>query len=163
MFILSEVNIDLHVLLQILLLLAGIVALVALSVLLFKVTGLIRSVHQLVEENRPGIGRILAQSEIVVGNVVDITDDVAEVVPTTLEDVTEIVDQVKTVTGATTEVVSEVGGVLANLLGLVRRGTDSFSSVASTVKSAAKAYSVVGDLCHKAGSIKKRRKKSKFF
>ncbi len=148
--IMTEVTINLSDLLNLLLVLAGSVALIALAVFLFNLAGTIKRVSKLLEDVTPSIDEtvkklppIMDDVHIVTGNVVDITDAVVDTVP-------EMLDDVGVVTGSVGDIVDSVGGLVSNVadtLGsvvhLVKRPVekmDSFANVVGTAVKVGRAY-----------------------
>lgn len=141
---LLSMNIDLRELLLGLLCIAGIAALVGLTVLLIRLAGVLLSLKNLLEENRRSLKSTVDHVAEVSGNLVDITDDLAEFVPGTLEQASDLVESVTLVATDATEVTGALAGVLKNLLGYLQRGTSSlegFGKIAKTLLGASRVLS----------------------
>lgn len=142
-----SVSLDLQDLLLGLLCIAGIAALVGLTLLFIRLAGVLLSLKTLLDENRKSLKVTVDHVSDVTGNLVDITDELAEFVPGTLEQASDLVESVTLVAADATEVTGALTGVIKNLLGYLQRGTsslDNFSKIARTVLGVSRAFAKKG-------------------
>ena len=117
--VLLEASIPVSVLLYLILGISGTVALIALAILLFKAAATLGSVNKLVKDITPDIEETVEQLpaiteniEIISGNLVDMTDDLAMTVP-------EVLDDLETVTGAVGDTVDALSSLVEGLTGAI--------------------------------------------
>lgn len=141
----AEVTIRLSDLLNLLLVLAGCAALIALSVFLFRLAGTLKRVSKLVEDVTPSVGEtvkklppIMDDVNIVTGNIVDITDAAADTVPDMLNDVGAVTGSVGGVVDSVGGLVTDVADTLGSVVHLVKKPVEKAESFASVVGTAVK-------------------------
>lgn len=138
---LTEVAVDLNLLMTILLSLAGVVALVALTVLLVRAGKLVSRLNDMLagsqkplEESVKALPPILEQVGTIAQNVSDLTDDLTDTVP-------EILDQVSSITENVSDVVDSSAGLVTQLTdGL----TSLLNKLAKSVKGGGSIVRVLG-------------------
>ncbi|NLA72152.1 MAG: hypothetical protein GX850_07020 [Clostridiaceae bacterium] len=115
---LLEASIPVNTLVVILLGVTGSIALIALAVLLFKAVSVLGQVGKLVKEIGPDI-------EIISGNVVDITDELAIAVPDVLDDVETVLGAVSVTAESASSVVSGITDGITSFMGSKRHKAPS--------------------------------------
>ncbi|HZK28676.1 MAG TPA: hypothetical protein VFD19_00490 [Clostridia bacterium] len=111
---LLEASIQVNTLVAILLGVTGSVALIALAVFLFKALSVLGQINKLVKDIGPDV-------EIISGNVVDITDDLAIALPDVLDDVGTVLGAVGDTAESASTIVSGVTDGITSLMGGKRR------------------------------------------
>ncbi len=160
MTVADSVMIDLHIILIGIVCITGAVALVALAVVLFKVAGAVGKVNRLLDDVSPNVKKSVDQlPETVVhinhalGNVVDMTDDIADTVP-------KVLNQVNKLTESGTDTVISVATILQSICDLVSGAVDGIQRPLKRVFGVAKAIGKFSsDLSDKANKRIARAKK----
>ncbi len=160
---LLEASIPLSTLVYVLLGAGGTVALIALSIFLFKAASTVGNLGKLIKEIAPDVEETVEQLpavtsniEVVTGNLIDITDDLADSIP-------EVLDHVEVITGAVSESVDSLSSIISGLtggagalFGSKRRKSADPSTTQSII---AIAGAILGLINKSKGKNKKKKKK----
>ncbi len=158
---LLEASIPLSTLLYVLLGVGGTVALIALSIFLFKAASAVGSLGKLVKEIAPGVEETVEQLpavtsniEVITGNLIDITDDLADSAPVLLDDVEIVMEAVSGSVDSLSHIVSGLTGGIGSFFGSKRRR----SSDPSTTQSILTIAGAILGLINKNKGKKKKKK-----
>lgn len=139
----AEVMINLSSVWTALLSLAGVVLMVALTVLVVKIIGTMRRVNQLVDDiNFPlkeavdQLPQTMESVNLVAGNLVDMTDDLTEELPAILSDASGVTGSFSTAVSALSDNVTEISDGIHGVVNFFRGPGTTAKAVYKVVKQA---------------------------
>lgn len=154
----TAVTVDLDQVWRGLLTLAGVAVILSIALLILKIMGTVKRINRLIEEVSPPVKAVVNQLPQTIthlnnisGNLEDISDEVAEVVPVLLTDVRDTSETAVGLVSSVSDVLTETTGLLTSLLQFLQKPLGTVSRVSN----------VVSNISRVGSFIKPRKKKKK--